>query len=288
MNNIDKKRYILTISCADQAGIVAAVSGFLAENDGFIIESSQFGDFSTGKFFMRTDFETGDKMSGTAEITEKFTEIAEKFDMNFEVFNVEYKPRALIMVSKTSHCLNSILHRYSTGNLPIEIPAIASNHKDLEEMAKWHNIPFYHLPITPSTKAEQESALLKLVEELNIDVVVLARYMQILSDNLCKKLKGKAINIHHSFLPSFKGANPYKQAFNRGVKIIGATAHYVTGDLDEGPIIEQEVIRVDHTEKPDDLKLIGQDIESRVLSHALKLHIEHRVLLNGNKTVVFK
>ncbi len=281
-------QYILTLSCKDVKGIVAAVIGFLADNDGFIVESAQYGDPSTGRFFMRTEFESGDKAPDRTAIRGLFSPIAERFTMDWDIYNVDHKPRVLIMVSKDGHCFNHILHRYFTKSLPIEIPAVISNHPDLKEMADWHNIPFHHLPITAETKSEQEDKILSLVDELDIDVVVLARYMQILSENMCEKLKGRAINIHHSFLPSFKGANPYKQAFNRGVKIIGATAHYVTADLDEGPIIEQEVLRVDHTKKPNDLKLLGQDIESRVLSHALKYHIEHRVLLNGQKTVVFK
>jgi formyltetrahydrofolate deformylase len=283
-----EKNYILTLSCKDRTGIVAAVSNFLADNDGFILESAQFGDPSTDMFFMRAAFRAGEKAADKDAISEKFTTIADKFKMDWNIYNVEYKPKVMILVSKASHCLNDILHRHSTGELPIEIPAIISNHEILKEMAEWHNIPFHHLPITPETKPQQEEALYKLVEELDIDVVVLARYMQILSNDLSEKLRGKAINIHHSFLPGFKGANPYKQAYDRGVKIIGATAHYVTADLDEGPIIEQQTIRVDHTDSPERLKQQGQDIESQVLSRALKYHIEHRVILNGSKTVIFR
>lgn len=283
-----EKQYILTLSCKDRGGIVAAVSGFLAENDGFILESAQFGDASTGRFFMRTAFRAGKKAPDSKTITKKFAPVAKKFRMEWELNNIEYKPRLLIMVSKASHCLNDILHRYKTGNLHIEIAAIVSNHETLKEMARAHTIPFHHLPITSKNKATQEKQLLALIDKLQIDVVALARYMQILSDDTCKKLRGRAINIHHSFLPGFKGANPYKQAYDRGVKLIGATAHYITSELDEGPIIEQEVIRVDHTQDPDGLKSMGQDIESRVLSRALKYHIEHRVLLNGSKTVIFR
>lgn len=281
------KTYILTLSCEDTHGIVAAVSGFLASNGGFILESAQFGDFSTNRFFMRTKFEASGKAKDEKTIRKLFSPIANKFSMDWDLHDVEYKPRVLIMVTKEGHCLNNILNKYENGSLNIEIPAIVSNHEDLKQMAKRHNIPFYHLPVTANNKGKQEKQVIDLVAKLKIDVVVLARYMQILSDDLCKKLKGRAINIHHSFLPSFKGANPYRQAFDRGVKIIGATAHYVTADLDEGPIIEQEVIRVDHTHKPEDLKQLGQDIESRVLVRALKHHIEHRVLLNDKKTVVF-
>ena len=279
--------YILTISCADKAGIVAAVSGFLADNDGFILESAQYGDPSTNRFFMRTSFRAGKKLSDKYKIEKKFAPIAEKFAMDWNLVPLDYKPRVLVMVSKSGHCLNDILHRHSTGNLAIDIAAIVSNHPDLKEMAKWHEIPFYHLPVTTKNKPVQEQKLFKLIQKLNIDLVVLARYMQILSDDLAKKLHGRAINIHHSFLPGFKGANPYKQAYDRGVKIIGATAHYVSEELDEGPIIEQEVIRVSHSNTPEDLKSLGQDIESRVLARAIKYHIERRVFLNGCKTVIF-
>lgn len=279
--------YILTLSCQDTTGIVAAVSGFLAEHGGFILESAQFGDFATGRFFMRTTFRPGRKLRSCAELSEQFLPIAKQFSMNWTLHDASNKPRVLIMVSKESHCFHNLLHRFIISHPSIDIPAVVSNHETLRGMAEAHSIPFHHLPVTQDTKAEQEEKLWELIQQVNADVVVLARYMQILSDDLCAKLKGRAINIHHSFLPSFKGANPYRQAFDRGVKIIGATAHYVTGDLDEGPIIEQEVIRVNHTHKPEDLRSLGQDIESRVLSNALKYHVEHRVLLNDNKTVVF-
>ena len=237
---------------------------------------------------MRTEFEGSDALPDRNTVRERFAPIAERFHMDWDIFNVDINPRVLIMVSKDGHCLNHLLHRFYSDNPRIAIPAIVSNHETLQPMAEWHNIPYYHYPVTKETKPQQEARIWELIQEKQIDVVVLARYMQILSDDLCSKLKGKAINIHHSFLPSFKGANPYRQAYDRGVKIIGATAHYVTADLDEGPIIEQEVIRVDHSHKPEDLKLLGQDVESRVLSHALRYHIEHRVLLNDQKTVVFK
>jgi formyltetrahydrofolate deformylase len=284
----EKKRYILTLSCNDTVGIVAAVSGFLAANDGFIIESAQFGDPSTNRFFMRTKFEAGPKAPDRGAITEKFLPIAAKFGMSWDIYNVAYRPRVLLMGSTEGHCPNDLLHRSVTGTLPIDVPAIISNHTTLKPMAEFYDVPFHHLPVTPQTKAAQEETLLSLVKDLQIDVVVLARYMQVLSSELCEKLKGRAINIHHSFLPGFKGAKPYHQAYERGVKLIGATAHYVTTDLDEGPIIEQEVIRVDHTHMPEDLKSLGQDIERQVLARALKFHIERRVLLNGNKTVVFR
>jgi len=285
----NENRYILTLSCRDVRGIVAAVAGFLAENGGFIIESAQFGDASTGQFFLRIEFSLENNAQNADEIRQKFaSQVAEKFAMAWEISDKSRKSRVLILVSKFGHCLNDLLYRYKTGQLNIEIPAIISNHNDMAQSAQWHYIPFYHLPVSAKDKNEQEEQILKIIEKSKIDVVVLARYMQILSPELCAKLSGKAINIHHSFLPSFKGAKPYAQAFDRGVKLIGATAHYVTNDLDEGPIIEQEVARVDHTYQADDLAAIGRDTECAVLARALKYHTEHRVLLNGKKTVVFK
>lgn len=283
------KRYILTLSCRDVRGIVAAVTGFLAENYGFIIESAQFGDASTNKFFMRVEFTVEKKGPSEQSLKKKFdTEVAQRFGMQWQIIGKQRKSRLLILVSKHGHCLNDLLYRRQTGQLAIEIPAIISNHRDWERTAKWHDIPYYYLPVTEKNKAVQEAKILKIIESHDIDVVVLARYMQILSAALCKELQGCAINIHHSFLPSFRGAKPYQQAFDRGVKLIGATAHYVTTDLDEGPIIEQEVARVDHMQTPADLTAIGRDIECQVLARALKYHTEHRVLLNGSKAVVFK
>ncbi|NDF12467.1 MAG: formyltetrahydrofolate deformylase [Proteobacteria bacterium] len=284
----DKNRYILTLSCPDVKGIVAAVSTFLADHDGFIIESAQFGDESTGRFFMRTTFEAGSKAPDDTAITRLFAPIALRFKMDWQLVDVNYRPRVLIMVSKEGHCLNDLLHRQAANWLKIEIPAIIGNHADLKSVAEMRSIPFHHIPVTPEKKPAAEKKLMALVKDLNIDLVVLARYMQVLSPEACAALRGKAINIHHSFLPGFKGAKPYHQAYDRGVKIIGATAHYVTGDLDEGPIIEQEVIRVDHTHSPDALRSLGQDIERQVLARAVKYHTEQRVVLNGNKTVVFK
>lgn len=279
-----QQHYILTLSCKDTKGIVAQVSGFLYQQDAFIIESQQAGDASTGTFFMRTEFEISDG----AHLSAAFRPIAERFGMQWKIHDMSIKPRVMIAVSKASHCLHHLLHRYANGKLNAEIPAIISNHPDLRHMAEWYNIPFHHLPITAATKPQQEAQLLNLLEETHADVLVLARYMQVLSPELSTTLSGRAINIHHSFLPGFKGANPYQQAYDRGVKIIGATAHYVTSELDEGPIIEQEVIRVDHSDTPDDLKHLGQDIESQVLFRALTYHLEHRVFLNGIKTVIFK
>jgi len=282
--------FILKLSCPDRPGIVHAVSGFLYERSSNIIDSAQFGDASTGEFFMRVHFQhIGDP--GLADLREAFAALAAGFEMNWEMHDASVKPRVLIMVSKIGHCLNDLLFRYRTGQLQIEIPAIVSNHKDFYQLAASYDIPFHHLPLTGSSaaaKASQEARIVEVVDEHQVDLVVLARYMQILSPQLCAKLTGRAINIHHSFLPSFKGAKPYYQAFDRGVKLIGATAHYVTTDLDEGPIIEQEVARVDHSMAPDHLTAIGRDVECVTLARAVKWHVEHRVVLNGHKTVVFR
>lgn len=283
---MEKRKYILSLSCLDDYGIVSGVSSFLTEHRAFIIESAQFSDVSLNQFFMRIVFEIS--LSNYDSILKNFNSIAKKFKMQWSIQELSYKPRVLLMVSKAGHCLNDILHKMHSNNLNITIPAIVSNHKTLEHLAKWYNIPFYHLPITQETKASQEEQLLALIEKESIDLVVLARYMQIFSERLCSLLSGKVINIHHSFLPSFKGAKPYHQAYERGVKIIGATAHYATHDLDEGPIIEQEIIRVNHSHDPDKLVSLGQDVESLVLTRAIQLHIEKRVMINGHKTIIFK
>lgn len=281
-------RYILTVACPDVRGIVSAVSTFISEFDGFIIESAQFGDPSTQRFFLRMEFNSGPNTPDFAQLKDSFnSRIADKFNMQWNLTNKANKSRVLIMVSKESHCLSDLIYRVETGTMPMEIAAIASNHKDLEHIAKRHAIPYHHFSMDQG-KERQEQQILNLTKEQDIDLVVLARYMQILSDSLCTQLKGRAINIHHSFLPSFKGAKPYNQAYNRGVKLIGATAHYVTCDLDEGPIIEQEVARVDHSKTPAELTAIGRDIEKVTLARAVKYHLEHRVLLNGKKTVIFR
>ncbi len=286
-------RYILTLHCKDIRGIVAAVSAFITKYDGFIIESAQFGDAATNIFFLRMVFETGEQSPDYTSLCSDFaTQVGTPFSMQWKIHKHSDQMRVLIMVSKFDHCAQDLLYRMQTGLLPIEVPAIVSNHPNLEPLARQYNIPFYHYPLESGTNADakqaQEAQIGALIETLDIDVVVLARYMQILSPAMCEKLNGKAINIHHSFLPSFKGARPYHQAFEKGVKIIGATAHYVTTDLDEGPIIEQEVTRVDHTLTPQQLTAAGRDIEAQVLARALRYHVEHRVLLNGKKTVVFK
>ncbi len=279
--------FVLTLSCPDVVGIVHAVSGVLVENGCNITDSAQFGDPGTNRFFMRVTFAAP---AGTARaaMEGKFAEVSNRFGMQLRVHDEGAKTRALILVSRFGHCLNDLLFRQLSGALPIEVAAVASNHTDFEHLVTAHKIPFHHLPVTQATKTRQEAQILDLINALDVELVILARYMQILSDDLCRALAGRAINIHHSFLPSFKGAKPYHQAYERGVKLVGATAHYVTSALDEGPIIEQEAIRVDHAMGPERLVELGQDVECVVLARAVKLHIEHRVLLNGVRTVVFR
>jgi formyltetrahydrofolate deformylase len=279
--------YVLILSCPDRPGIVHAVSGFLVARGGNIVESQQFGDRLTNRFFMRIDFEVPGP-SDEAAMREEFAPVAEEFEMRFELWDAAAPYRTLIMVSKHLHCLNDLLFRASTGSLQIEIPAVVSNHPDAGALAASYGIPFHHVPVTAETKPDAEAELMRLVDSYGVHLVVLARYMQVLSDGLCRQLSGRAINIHHSFLPSFKGAKPYHQAFDRGVKLVGATAHYVTGDLDEGPIIEQDVMRVDHGHDQDQLVSAGRDVEAQVLSRAVRWHSQSRVLLNGSRTVVFR
>jgi formyltetrahydrofolate deformylase len=280
--------FVLTLRCPDTPGIVHAVSGFLLEHSGNIMESQQFGDPETGRFFMRVRVETTDPAVDLESLRAGFGSVADRFGMTWELWSAGAPYRTLIMVSRFGHCLNDLLFRTSTGALQIEIPAIVSNHRDFERLADSYGIAFHHIPVTPDTKVQAEQQLLDLVDELGIHLVVLARYMQVLSDPTCRALAGRAINIHHSFLPSFKGARPYHQAHHRGVKLIGATAHYVTSDLDEGPIIEQDVARVDHSFTAEQLVSAGRDVESQVLSRAVRWHSETRVMLNGSKTVVFR
>jgi formyltetrahydrofolate deformylase len=283
--------YILTLSCLDQRGIVLRVSGFLAEHGCNIIDSDQFGDPESKLFFMRIHFALEEPKVLDATLRAGFDALCVHLGAQGQLHDAAYKPRVLIMVSKIGHCLNDLLFRYRSGLLPVEIPAIVSNHMDFYQLAASYNIPFHHLPLEAgageSDKLAQESRIIELLDRHRIDLVVLARYMQILSPGLCEALKGRAINIHHSFLPSFKGARPYAQAHRRGVKLIGATAHFVTGDLDEGPIIEQGAERVDHAMSVDTLSAIGRDVESVVLARAVKWFVEHRILLNGDRTVVF-
>ncbi|WP_430398769.1 formyltetrahydrofolate deformylase [Ferrovibrio sp.] len=280
---------ILTLSCLDRPGIVAAVSGFLAEQRFNIRESAQFGAAETGLFFMRVTIDDLTESHRPVEdVRAAFAPVAAPFGMTWAIHDESARQRVLIMVSKFGHCLNDLLYRYSIGALPIEIPAIVSNHREWYQRAAAHDIPYHYLPVTRDNKAAQEQRLRDIIREERIDLVVLARYMQVLSPELCADLQGRVINIHHSFLPSFKGAAPYSQAHKRGVKLIGATAHYVTSDLDEGPIIEQEVARVDHSYSPERLAAQGRDIESLVLARAVGYHVEHRIFVNGSKTVIFR
>ena len=281
-------QYILTTVCPDRAGIVAAVSGFLADSGCNVVEGAFFSDRDSGRFFGRSVFriERGGVTPGM--IGSWFGQVAHKFDMEWDIFDTSKPMKVMLLVSKFDHCLNDLLYRYRIGALPMEVTAIVSNHPDAKPLADAAGIPYRHIPVTKDTKPQAEAELYSFVEETGTDLVVLARYMQVLSDDLCRKLGTRAVNIHHSFLPGFKGAKPYHQAFERGVKLIGATAHFVTSDLDEGPIIEQEVQRVDHTVLPDEMVAVGRDIESVVLARAVRYILERRVLLNGSKTVVFR
>ena len=278
--------YILTLSCLDRMGIVHAVSGFLLERQGNIEEAAQYNDPATGLFFMRVQFAC-DQLDAS-QLKSEITAFAMPFNMAWKLHSTADTMRTVIMVSRDGHCLNDILFRFKSGLLPIDVRAIISNHRDFYQLAASYNVPFHHIAVTADTKAQAEAKQLEIIESEGAELVVLARYMQVLSNDLCKKLSGRAINIHHSMLPSFKGAKPYHQAHVRGVKVIGATAHYVTADLDEGPIIEQDVTRVDHKDTVENLTARGKDTESRVLARAVKWHSEHRVLLNGHKTVIFK
>ncbi|MGW4421084.1 formyltetrahydrofolate deformylase [Streptosporangium sp. NPDC004631] len=277
-------RFVLTLSCPDRPGVVAAVSGLLARRGCNIVESQQFGDPVAERFFMRVEFASS--LPGP-ELREAFAALAPEFGMELKLRDTAVKPRVLVMVSKFGHCLNDLLYRTRSGLLDIEIVGVVANHPDLRPLTQSYGIDYHHLPVTAETRSRQEAEILALVDHYQADLVVLARYMQVLSEDLCVKLAGNVINIHHSFLPSFKGAKPYHQAHSRGVKLIGATAHYVTADLDEGPIIEQEVARVNHTHSPEDLAAIGRDVECQALARAVRWHTEQRVLLDGHKTVVF-
>jgi formyltetrahydrofolate deformylase len=276
--------YTLTLSCPDRPGIVHAVAGALVQAGGNITESQQYESPQSGRFFMRVAVGTDQSYT---ELHDRLQPVAQEFGMTWKLRREGVKMRTLLMASKSGHCLNHLLFLQRSGTLPIEIPAIVSNHKDLADLASFYGIPFHHIPVTPDTKPQAEQALLDLAAEHDVELVVLARYMQVLSNELCTELAGKAINIHHSFLPSFKGAKPYHQAHARGVKLIGATAHYVTADLDEGPIIDQEVIPVRHSHTAEQFVALGRDVEARTLARAVQWHAEHRVLLDRNRTVVF-
>jgi formyltetrahydrofolate deformylase len=283
--NAAMNAYILTLSCPDRPGIVHAVSGFLLKRRANIEEAAQYSDSATGLFFMRVRFLC--ELTTSALLAE-LTPEANALGLQWDLHEVHQAMPTVIFVSKEGHCLNDLLFRTQSGLLPIDVKAIISNHRDFYQLAASYNIPFHHIPVTAATKASAEARQMEIIQAEQAQLVVLARYMQILSNPMCQTLSGKAINIHHSFLPSFKGAKPYHQAHERGVKLIGATAHYVTTDLDEGPIIEQDVARVDHAQTPEDLTRMGRDTESQVLARAVKWHSEHRVILNGHKTVIFK
>ncbi len=279
-------QFALTVACKSTRGIVAAIANFLADHGCNIRDASQYDDALTEKFFMRISFsaETGETLD---TLKEKFVETAAKFDMDYAFHDEAERMKVVIMVSRFGHCLNDLLYRWRIGALPIDIVGVISNHLDYQKVVVNHDIPFHHIRVTKENKPDAEARIMAVVEDTNADLIVLARYMQILSDEMCKKMSGRIINIHHSFLPSFKGANPYKQAYERGVKLIGATSHYVTADLDEGPIIEQDIIRVTHAQSADDYVSLGRDVESQVLARAIHAHIHRRVFLNGDKTVVF-
>jgi formyltetrahydrofolate deformylase len=283
---IAMKTYTLTITCPTRRGIVAAVSTFLAENGCNILDSAQFDDVDAQLFFMRISFQS-ENGATLDELAEKFAPVEQQFLMISSITDTEHRMKVLIMVSRFGHCLNDILYRWRIGALPVEIVGVISNHFDYQKDVVNHNIPFHHIAVDKNNKAPAEAKLLEIVEQSNAELIVLARYMQVLSDEVCKKMSGRIINIHHSFLPSFKGANPYKQAYERGVKLIGATAHYVTEDLDEGPIIEQDTARVTHAQSAEDYITIGRDVESQVLSRALHAHIHRRTFINGRRTIVF-
>jgi formyltetrahydrofolate deformylase len=285
-----QKSFVLTVSCEDTTGVVAAVAGFLASHNGLITEAQHFDDPLTNTSFMRVVFhDNGAGLPAPADLDRLFAaSVAERFGMSWRFHEVQRRCRTVIAVSREGHCLNSLLHRWSTGSLPVDIVAVVSNHQQLRSLAEWHGVPFHYFPILDGRKAEQEARIIELFGKSEAELLVLARYMQILTAQACRYFTGRAINIHHSFLPGFKGAKAYHQAHARGVKLIGATAHYVTTDLDEGPIIEQEVERVNHTQGPTDLVDIGRDLESLVLTRAVKWHAERRVLLNGARTVVLR
>jgi formyltetrahydrofolate deformylase len=284
----DTQEFILKTSCEAGSGIIAAVTTFLSQRGCYISDLSQFDDNESGRFFMRARFHVESGGHGLSDLQGEFLTVAESFGMEWKMVSATAPMKTLIMVSKFDHCLDNLMYRLHKGELNMEITAIVSNHKDLRPMAEREGIRFIYLPVTKDNKQEQEKQLLEIIEETGTELIVLARYMQILSDGLCQSLSGRAINIHHSFLPGFKGAKPYHQAHTRGVKLIGATAHYVTSDLDEGPIIEQSVQPVDHTYNADALVAVGRDTETEALAKAVKLHVDHRVFLDGNKTVVFK
>ncbi|MDF9276944.1 formyltetrahydrofolate deformylase [Arthrobacter sp. EH-1B-1] len=293
-----QEEHVLTVDCVESPGIVHAISGFLFEHGCDILDIKQYGDKAQRHFFMRVHFSFGSSGSQTdavatapfttEDLRRDFAPVAEQWQLNWQLEPQGRKRRVLVMVSKMGHCLNDLLYRTRTGELPVEIVAVVSNHRDQEGLVEWHGIPFFHVPVTKDTKSEAEARLLDIVDQFDVELVVLARYMQVLSDELSNRMAGRVINIHHSFLPSFKGAKPYHQAYERGVKTVGATAHYVNAELDEGPIISQQVIEVDHTYGPEDLVAVGRDAECAALRNAVRWHCEGRILLLGNRTVVLR
>lgn len=280
------QKFTLTVTCSSTRGIVAAISTFLAENGCNITDSSQFDDLESGRFFTRISF-ASEQGRSLNDLQSDFAAVAAPFDMEFAFHDEARKMKVVVMVSRFGHCLNDLLYRCRIGALPVEIVAVISNHMDYQKLVVNHDIPFHYIKVTRQNKPQAEAQLMQVVEDSGAELVVLARYMQILSDDMCRKMSGRIINIHHSFLPSFKGANPYKQAFERGVKLIGATSHYVTADLDEGPIIEQDTVRITHAQSAEDYVSLGRDVEAQVLARAIHAHAHRRVFLNGNKTVVF-
>ncbi len=279
-------KYVLTVTCNSTRGIVAAISGFLTDHGCNITDSAQFDDPETGKFFMRVSFVSEEGATLDA-LQADFTPVASPFGMDYAFHDEAVKMKVVIMVSRFGHCLNDLLYRWRIGALPIDIVAVISNHTEYQKVVENHDLPFHHIPVTKENKPVAEGQIMDVVRDTGAELIVLARYMQILSDEMCQKMSGRIINIHHSFLPSFKGANPYKQAFQRGVKLIGATAHYVTADLDEGPIIEQDIVRITHAQSAADYVSLGRDVEAQVFARAIHAHIHHRVFQNGNKTIVF-
>lgn len=295
---VSPTEHVLTLDCSESPGIIHAISGFLFEHGCDILDIKQYGDTAQRHFFMRVHFSSGSSSSppagavqqtfSTDELRRDFNPVAEQWQMNWQLEPQGRQRRVLVMVSKMGHCLNDLLFRTRTGDLPVEIVAVVSNHPDQQGLVEWHGIPFFHVPVTKDTKPEAEARLLDIVDQFDVELVVLARYMQVLSDELSNRMAGRVINIHHSFLPSFKGAKPYHQAYERGVKTVGATAHYVNAELDEGPIISQQVIEVDHTYTPDDLVAVGRDAECAALRNAVRWHCEGRIVLLGNRTVILR
>jgi formyltetrahydrofolate deformylase len=295
---VSPTEHVLTLDCSESPGIIHAISGFLFEHGCDILDIKQYGDTAQRHFFMRVHFSSGSSSSraagavqqtfSTDELRRDFIPVAEQWQMNWQLEPQGRKRRVLVMVSKMGHCLNDLLFRTRTGDLPVEIVAVVSNHPDQQGLVEWHGIPFFHVPVTKDTKPEAEARLLDIVDRFDVELVVLARYMQVLSDELSSRMAGRVINIHHSFLPSFKGAKPYHQAYERGVKTVGATAHYVNAELDEGPIISQQVIEVDHTYTPGDLVAVGRDAECAALRNAVRWHCEGRIVLLGNRTVILR